>query len=72
MLPLLESYGDTVVVLWAGTTVLGPVSLYRGGIRALLGDPGAEQELQRALEVCELFAFRPFAERAHRLTATIR
>ncbi|GAA2719080.1 AfsR/SARP family transcriptional regulator [Cellulomonas aerilata] len=67
MLPALRSYGDTVVVLWAGTTILGPVSLYRGGVLALLGDPAAEAELARAVEVCDLFGFRPFARRARRL-----
>ncbi len=70
LLPTLEAYGDTVVVLWAGTTVLGPVSLYRGGVLALLGDPRAAGELRRAEEVCELFGFRPFAERARRLAGT--
>ncbi|MGY1815132.1 BTAD domain-containing putative transcriptional regulator [Blastococcus sp. SYSU D00820] len=67
VLPALQAYGDTVVVLWAGTTVLGPTALYRGGVMALLGLPGARAELERALEVCELFGFAPFAERAGRL-----
>jgi hypothetical protein len=69
VLPALESYGDTVVVLWAGTTVLGPSALYRGGIKALLGRPDAADELHRAIEICDLFGFAPFAARAERLLA---
>jgi hypothetical protein len=46
------------------------VSLYRGGVLALLGDPRAAGELRRAEQVCELFGFRPFAERARRLAGT--
>ncbi|MGY1704136.1 BTAD domain-containing putative transcriptional regulator [Geodermatophilus sp. SYSU D00697] len=67
VLPALRSYGDTVVVLWPGTTVLGPAALYRGGVMALLGLPGAAAELQRALELCERFGFAPFAARTERL-----
>jgi hypothetical protein len=69
VLPALESYGDTVVVLWAGTTVLGPSALYRGGIKALLGRPDAADELHRAVEICDLFGFAPFQARAERLLA---
>ncbi|MGY1739034.1 BTAD domain-containing putative transcriptional regulator [Geodermatophilus sp. SYSU D00684] len=68
-LPALESYGDTVVVLWAGTTVLGPTALYRGGVLGLLGRPGAAAELRRALEICDAFGFAPFAARARALLA---
>ncbi|PWW21970.1 putative ATPase [Geodermatophilus normandii] len=67
LLPALEGYGDTVVVLWAGTTVLGPAALYRGGVLGLLGRPGAGAELRRALEICETFGFAPFADRARTL-----
>ncbi|MGY1773765.1 BTAD domain-containing putative transcriptional regulator [Blastococcus sp. SYSU D00813] len=67
VLPALRGYGDTVVVLWAGHTVLGPTALYRGGALALTGDPAARAELERALEICALFGFAPFAERAQRL-----
>ena len=70
VLPALRSYGDTVVVLWAGHTVLGPSALYRGGALALTGDPSARAELERALEVCALFGFAPFAARAQRLLDT--
>jgi hypothetical protein len=56
-------------VLWAGTTVLGPAALYRGGVLGLTGQPGAEAELRRALEICELFGFAPFAARARALLA---
>jgi DNA-binding SARP family transcriptional activator len=69
VLPALRSYGDTVVVLWAGTTVLGPTALYRGGVLGLTGQPGAEAELRRALEICGLFGFAPFAARARALLA---
>ncbi|MGY1733816.1 BTAD domain-containing putative transcriptional regulator [Geodermatophilus sp. SYSU D01045] len=68
-LPALEGYGDTVVVLWAGTTVLGPTALYRGGVLGLLGRPGAAAELRRALEICDAFGFAPFAARARSLLA---
>jgi hypothetical protein len=67
LLPLLRSYGDTVVVLWAGWPVLGPAALYRGGLMALRGEPGAAAELERALEISELFGFRPYAARARSL-----
>ena len=67
LLPRLESYGDTVVVLWPGTTILGPTALYRGGIRALVGRRGADQDLCRALEIGERFGFTPFVDRARRL-----
>ncbi|SNS87540.1 Transcriptional regulatory protein, C terminal [Geodermatophilus saharensis] len=67
VLPALRTYGDTVVVLWAGTTVLGPTALYRGGLLGLLGLPGAEAELRRGLEVCGLFGFAPFAARTRAL-----
>lgn len=69
LLPRLESYGDTAVVLWPGMTFLGPVALYRGGIKALLGRPDAEAELQAALEVCDRFGYAPFRRRAERLLA---
>ncbi len=69
LLPALEGYGDTVVVLWAGTTVLGPAALYRGGVLGLLGRPGAAAELRRALEVCDAFGLAPFAARARALLA---
>ncbi|SHF57350.1 BTAD domain-containing putative transcriptional regulator [Geodermatophilus nigrescens] len=69
VLPALRSYGDTVVVLWAGTTVLGPTALYRGGVLGLLGEPGAAAELERALELCDLFGFAPFVARARALLA---
>ncbi|WP_369255967.1 BTAD domain-containing putative transcriptional regulator [Geodermatophilus amargosae] len=72
LLPALEGYGDTVVVLWAGTTVLGPTALYRGGVLGLLGRPGAEAELRRALEICETFGFTPFADRARTLLGRCR
>ncbi|MGY1635323.1 BTAD domain-containing putative transcriptional regulator [Geodermatophilus sp. SYSU D00742] len=67
VLPALRSYGDTVVALWPGTTVLGPVALYRGGVMALLGLPGAAAELHRALTICDGFGFAPFAARARAL-----
>lgn len=70
VLPALRGYGDTVVVLWAGHTVLGPSALYRGGALALTGDPSARRELERALEICEVFGFVPFAARARRLLDT--
>jgi pantothenate kinase type III len=72
VLPALQAYGDTVVVLWAGTTVLGPTALYRGGVLALLGAEGARAELERALELCDLFGFAPFAARAERLLRRAR
>ncbi|MGI5237852.1 BTAD domain-containing putative transcriptional regulator [Dactylosporangium sp. CA-139066] len=67
LLPALRSYGDTVIVLWAGTTILGPASLYRGGVLALLGDPAAAAELDRAERVCAEFGFAPFARRVETL-----
>ncbi|WP_433307461.1 BTAD domain-containing putative transcriptional regulator [Actinoplanes sp. CA-030573] len=67
LLPALRAYGDTVIVLWAGTTMLGPASLYRGGVLALLGDPAAGAELDRAAEICDLFGFAPFAKRVEKL-----
>ncbi len=70
VLPALRGYGDTVVVLWPGTTVLGPSALYHGGALALTGDRGARAELERAGEICELFGFAPFAARAQRLLDT--
>ncbi len=70
LLPALRGYGDTVVVVWAGHTVLGPSALYRGGALALTGDRSARAELERALEICGLFGFAPFAARAQRLLDT--
>lgn len=67
LLPVLETYGDAVVVFWVGLTVLGPVALYRGGVKAVLGRPDAAEDLTRALELSERHGFRPFAERARRL-----
>jgi hypothetical protein len=67
LLPLLERYGDTVVVLWAGTTILGPTALYRGGLKAVLGDPGASADLRRAADISDAFGFVPFADRSRRL-----
>lgn len=67
LLPALESYGDTAVVLWPGMTFLGPVALYRGGIKALLGRADAEAELHAALEACDRFGYAPFRRRAERL-----
>jgi DNA-binding SARP family transcriptional activator len=69
LLPALESYGDTVVVLWPGTTVLGPSALYRGGIKALLGRRDAADDLHRAVQICDAFGFAPFRRRAERLLA---
>ena len=71
LLPALEAYGDTVVVLWAGTTVLGPAALYRGGVLRLLGDPRAAAELGRAVELGERAGLVPFVERARRLLADV-
>jgi hypothetical protein len=67
VLPALESYGDTNVVLWPGMTYLGPTALYRGGVKALLGHADAEAELRRAVEVCDWFGYEPFRRRAERL-----
>ena len=71
LLPRLEAYGDTNVVFWPGTACLGPVALYRGGVKALLGLPDAHSELARAVEVCRQFGFEPFQRRAERLLATL-
>lgn len=67
LLPVLETYGDTIVVFWVGVTFLGPVSLYRGGVKAVLGRPDAAEDLTKAVETSERHGFRPFAERARRL-----
>jgi DNA-binding SARP family transcriptional activator len=67
LLPALRAYGDTAVVLWPGTTFLGPAALYRGGVLALLGDPAAGAELDRAEEVCTAFGFEPFLARVRAL-----
>ncbi len=69
LLPILERYGDTVVVLWAGTTILGPTALYRGGLKAVLGDQGASADLVRATDISDTFGFKPFADRSRRLLA---
>jgi hypothetical protein len=69
LLPALRAYGDTAIVLWPGTTFLGPAALYRGGVLALLGDPAAGAELDRAEEVCTAFGFAPFLARVRALRA---
>jgi DNA-binding SARP family transcriptional activator/tetratricopeptide (TPR) repeat protein len=71
LLPTLEAYGDTAVVLWPGMTFLGPVSLYRGGIRSVLGLPDAEADLRRALEASRRFGYEPFRRRAEALLDTV-
>jgi hypothetical protein len=71
VLPALEGYGDTVVVLWPGMTVLGPSALYRGGIKALLGRPDAADELRRAVEISDAFGFVPYRRRAQELLARL-
>lgn len=67
LLPALRSYGDTVIALWPGATFLGPAALYRGGVLALLKDPAAGVELNRAEEICAAFGFAPFTARIQRL-----
>lgn len=67
VLPVLEAYGDTAVVFWPGATFLGPVALYRGGIKQVLGRPDAEDELRAAAAICEQFGYEPFRRRAERL-----
>ena len=69
LLPALEAYGDTVVVLWVGTTVLGPAALYRGALKRLLGRPDAPGELESALSLAERAGMTPFAARASDLHA---
>ena len=64
LLPVLEGYGDGLVVLWVGTTVLGPVALYRGRLKAVLGRADAEDDLRAALDLAERAGFVPFADRA--------
>ncbi|HSK27926.1 MAG TPA: hypothetical protein VK894_13530, partial [Jiangellales bacterium] len=60
-----EAWGDTLVVFWPGTTVVGPSALWRGQVLALLGRTDeARRDLLRALEVSEAFGLRPFTERA--------
>ena len=71
LLPALRAYGDTAVVLWPGATFLGPAALYRGGVLALLGDPAAGAELDRAEEVCAASGFAPFLARVRALRASV-
>jgi hypothetical protein len=77
LLPELERYGDSMVLFWPGMTPLGPAALYRGGALALLGLPGAREQLTRAVQLSEAFGFTPFAERGRRMlqelgTATVQ
>jgi predicted RNA polymerase sigma factor len=72
LLPLLEAYGDTVVVLWPGVVTLGPAALYRGSVLAVLGRTAAARtDLQRALALAEELGARPYADRARRRLAAL-
>jgi hypothetical protein len=71
LLPALDSYGDTVVVLWPGVTILGPAALYRGEALALLHRAEARAELERAVQLADLFGLAPFAARARRALAAV-
>jgi hypothetical protein len=71
LLPALDSYGDTVVVLWPGVTILGPAALYRGEALALLNRAEARAELERAVQLADLFSMAPFAARARTALAAV-
>ncbi len=65
LLPLLEEYGDTVVVLWPGVVALGPTALYRGSVLAVLGQAErAGADLAAALALAERMGAAPYARLA--------
>jgi hypothetical protein len=65
LLPVLERYGDTVVVLWPGVVALGPTALYRGSVLAVLGQTErARTELTAAVDLADRLGAAPSADRA--------
>ncbi|MFI7587001.1 BTAD domain-containing putative transcriptional regulator [Spongisporangium articulatum] len=70
MLERLESYGDAIVVMWAGLTVVGPVAFHRGALKKVLGRPDADDDLRRGLVQAEHFGMRPFVRRTREWLAT--
>ncbi|HYO39755.1 MAG TPA: BTAD domain-containing putative transcriptional regulator [Nocardioidaceae bacterium] len=65
LLPVLEEYGNTVVVLWPGVVALGPAALYRGSVLAVLGQSErAAADLGRARDLAERMHAAPYARLA--------
>src|SRR5262249_4312233 len=64
LLPTLESYGDTAIVFWPGMIFLGPTALYRGALKAVVGDTDAERELTNAIGICDRFGWARFGAKA--------
>lgn len=72
LLPVLESWGERVVVQWPGDVCMGPAALYRGSALAVLGErERARVELERAVAQAELMGAAPYAERARRRLASL-
>jgi tetratricopeptide (TPR) repeat protein len=60
LLPVLRSYGDTVIVFWPGPTCLGPAALYRGSALAVLGQRDeARADLERAVALGTVLEAEP-------------
>ena len=64
LLPELQSYGDTAIVFWPGMIFLGPAALYRGALKAVVGDADAERELTNAIGICDQFGYAPYRAKA--------
>ncbi|MGV9583814.1 BTAD domain-containing putative transcriptional regulator [Nocardia farcinica] len=62
--PLTRGWSDTLLVQWPGLVCLGPSGLYRGTVRALLGLPGAADEVRAAEQRARTSGARPYAARA--------
>ncbi|WP_054814709.1 BTAD domain-containing putative transcriptional regulator [Nocardia arizonensis] len=67
--PLTQGWGETLIVQWPGLVCLGPSGLYRGTARAILGRPGARDEVVTAMHRARVLGARPYEIRARdRLT----
>jgi DNA-binding SARP family transcriptional activator len=65
LLPILDSYGNSVVVLWPGTVMHGPAAVYRGAAAQALGlADRATADLHAAAELADRIGAQPYAERA--------
>ncbi len=55
-----------LIVQWPGLVCMGPAVLYRGTVKAILGETGALDDLDAAISLARDTGARPYQERARR------
>uniref|UniRef100_UPI003D8A29E1 BTAD domain-containing putative transcriptional regulator n=1 Tax=Gordonia sp. B7-2 TaxID=3420932 RepID=UPI003D8A29E1 len=70
--PFVEDWNDGLIVQWPGVVCVGPASLYRGSLGAIVGNDSAADDLEAAAHLADDTGARPFAERARARLAHLR